>query len=87
MFLDADVVSNDSGEIKIRLRVKSPCSHPDVVTYKDFRRYYVAKRTIASPPPLDTTKRDVALPRFRWRCNGDDDLAPTLVPVEESGYF
>lgn len=85
-FLDAYVVSNDSGKIKIRLRVKSPCLHPDVVTYEDFRRYYVARRTIALLPPLGAAKRDVALSRFSWRCNNDDDLDPTLVPVEnESG--
>lgn len=89
-FLDADVVSNDSENIQIRLRVKSPCAHPDVVTYDDFRRYYVAKRTIASPPPLDAAKRDVTFSRFRWRCNSDDDLDPTLVPVDDDsglGYF
>lgn len=87
MFLDVDVVSNvDSGGIKIRLRVKSPCSHPDMVKYEDFRRYYVARRTIASPPPLDATKRDVVLRRFRWRCDSDDDLNPTLVPVVENAY-
>lgn len=88
-FLDADVVSNDSETIKIRLRVKSPCSHPDVVTYEDFRRYYVTRRTIASPPPLDAAKRDATIPQFRWRCTSDDDLDPTLVPAkrESGGYF
>lgn len=82
LFLDADVVTDDVGRIKIRLRVKSPCSHPDVVTYEDFRRYYVARRAIASPPPLDVAKRNVVLSRFRWRCNDDNDLDPTLVPVD-----